>query len=415
MALLFALPIGLRLILLPHHPVPTPQIYDEFAHLLVADTLSHFRLANAVHPLHRFFETFFTLQEPSYSSIYPLGQGLVMALGRAIFATPWAGVLIGTGALCALCYWMLRAWTTPLWALIGGVLAVIEFGPLSEWTNTYWGGSAAACAGCLVLGALPRLRQDSLRRNWRERDAILLGAGFGLHVLTRPYESVFLAASAALFFAPWKAIRWPKVWHRYARGAAGAWPDPAAEQAGDRKLDHAAVSAQPVSVRRAGIAGVSGAASATSPVDAAAGDRIPVADVVSRPGAARRCSPILLRLEYRVRYYRFFFLPALYLALPFFFAALREWRFQWVAVHACAVRPRRELLPVLLSALHRGADLFVRAGERDRAAAVVPLADFDGARSRVDDSSAMRSTFRAVVRSASVRSRRRCFRTKPGT
>src|SRR5580704_5237009 len=199
---LAVLPVALRLILLPRHPVPTPNIYDEFAHLLVADTLSHFRLANPAHPLHRFFETFFTLQEPTYSSIYPLGQGLVMAVGRAIFGTPWAGVLAGTGAFCALCYWMLRAWTTPVSALIGGVLAVIEFGPLSEWTNTYWGGSVAACAGCLVFGALPRLRE-----RWQRRDAILLGAGLGLHLLTRPYESIFLLLAVILFFAPWRGLR----------------------------------------------------------------------------------------------------------------------------------------------------------------------------------------------------------------
>src|SRR5579862_953255 len=61
-------PVALRLMLLARHPAPSPDIYDEFAHLLVADTLSHLRLANPVHPLHRFFETFFTLQEPSYSS-----------------------------------------------------------------------------------------------------------------------------------------------------------------------------------------------------------------------------------------------------------------------------------------------------------------------------------------------------------
>ena len=51
MLLLAALPVALRLALLPHHPVPTPDIYDEFGHLLVADTLSHFRLANPPHPL----------------------------------------------------------------------------------------------------------------------------------------------------------------------------------------------------------------------------------------------------------------------------------------------------------------------------------------------------------------------------
>jgi hypothetical protein len=37
-------------------------------------------------------------------------------------------------------------------------------------------------------------------------------------------------------------------------------------------------------------------------------------------------------LEYRVRFYRFFFLAPLYLVFPFFFATLRDVRFLWVAV-----------------------------------------------------------------------------------
>jgi hypothetical protein len=38
------------------------------------------------------------------------------------------------------------------------------------------------------------------------------------------------------------------------------------------------------------------------------------------------------RLGQRVRFYRFFFLTPLYLALPMFLVALREWRFVWVAL-----------------------------------------------------------------------------------
>src|ERR1700684_319268 len=129
MLLLAALPIALRLLLLPNHPVPIPDVYDEFGHLLVADTLRHFRLANPPHSLHQFFETFFVLQQPTHSSIYPVGQGMALAIGRLLFGHPWGGVLLCTAAFCALSYWMLRAWTTPGWALMGGLLAVFEFGP----------------------------------------------------------------------------------------------------------------------------------------------------------------------------------------------------------------------------------------------------------------------------------------------
>ena len=104
MLLLGALPVVLRLASLRHHPVPTPDLYDEFGHLLVADTLRHFRLANPAHPMSRFFETLFVLQQPSYSSIYPVGQGLALAIGWTLFGVPWAGVLLATAAFCALCY-----------------------------------------------------------------------------------------------------------------------------------------------------------------------------------------------------------------------------------------------------------------------------------------------------------------------
>jgi hypothetical protein len=61
MVLFAALPVVLRLALLPHHPAPAPDLYDEFSHLLAADTLRHFRLANPPHALPQFFETFFVL------------------------------------------------------------------------------------------------------------------------------------------------------------------------------------------------------------------------------------------------------------------------------------------------------------------------------------------------------------------
>src|SRR5207245_3289980 len=48
--------------------------------------------------------------------------------------------------------------------------------------------------------------------------------------------------------------------------------------------------------------------------------------------AAETVSRFLGRLEYRVRFYRFFFFAPLYLALAAFLLALREWRFAWVAV-----------------------------------------------------------------------------------
>src|SRR6185437_14245790 len=88
-----------------------------------------------------------------------------------------------------------RAWTSPGWALAGGILAACLFGPLCYWTNCYWGGAVSASAGCLVFGALPRLRDQPDFRN-----GALLGLGLSMQLLTRPFESIFLVLSVLLYW-----------------------------------------------------------------------------------------------------------------------------------------------------------------------------------------------------------------------
>lgn len=331
MLFLAALPVLLRLALLAHHPVPTPDVYDEFGHLLVAGTLRHFRLANPPHAMARFFETFFVLQEPTYSSIYPVGQGLALALGWTLFGLPWAGVLLSTAAFCALAYWMLRGWTTPLWSLAGGLLAVFQFGPLNQWMNNYWGGSLAAAAGCLVFGALPRLRAGS-----RPRDAVLLGTGLALHLLIRPFESIFLALSVVLFFLPDLRHR-----HRLRRLAAPALIASLTvlPAIGLTLLQNRQITGRwttlPYRLSQYQYGVPSGLTFEPDPVPHRELTPQQALDYRMqrgfRAGEAETVAGYLARLEYRVRFYRFFFLAPLYLALPCFLASLREFRFLWVA------------------------------------------------------------------------------------
>ncbi len=199
MCFLAALPILLRLALLRHNPVPVPQTSDDFSFLLLGDTLAHFRLANPTHPMHRFFESIFVLQEPSYSSIYPLGQGIVLGLGQLLAGVPWAGVAASVGLFCSACFWMLKGWVRPQLALLGALMAVMLFGPLNQWMNNYWGGAVSGIAGCLVFGAVPRVW-----RTGRARDVAVLGAGLGLQALSRPFEAVLLAVCLlpAILFVP---------------------------------------------------------------------------------------------------------------------------------------------------------------------------------------------------------------------
>jgi hypothetical protein len=332
MLLLAALPVVLRLALLPHHPIPTPDIYDEFGHLLVADTLRHFRLANPPHALPQFFETFFVLQEPTYTPIYPVGQGLILALGWTILGHPWAGVVISIAAFCSLCYWMLRAWVTPGWALLGGVLAVIEFGPLNQWMNSYWGGAVPAAAGCLVFGALPRLRANA-----RLRDGAWLGIGLALHLLTRQYESIFLALSVILFFLT--DLRQWSFSLRLARPAAVALAI-VCLALGVTLLQNKRITGSWTTLPEALSQYQYGVPAALTFQP----DPMPHRELTPqqaldykmqrgfRGSHAETLTSFLLRLEYRVRYYRFFFLAPLYFVLPIFLVTIREFRFVWVVL-----------------------------------------------------------------------------------
>jgi hypothetical protein len=333
MAAVALLPVVLRLALLPNHPVPVPDIYDEFGHLLAADTLRHLRLANPPHALPQFFETQFVLQQPAYSSIYPIGQGLILALGGTLFGHPWAGVLLAVAAFSALCYWMLRAWTTPPWALFGGVLAAIGFGPLCYWMNSYWGGAAAAAAGCLVFGALPRLiKAESTTRN-----ALLMGIGLGLHFLIRPYESVFLFLSVLLLLLPLaKRARKLKSFGKPAALAGLAVLIALGITLVQNRQVTGSWTMLPYTLSRYQYGVPASLTFQANPVPHRELNREQELNYRMQAGfrgsAPETWKSFLERLEYRVRFYRFFFLAPLYLVLPAFLWACREFRFAWVAI-----------------------------------------------------------------------------------
>ncbi len=311
------MPVALRLALVPWFPVPVPAGADDFGHLLLGDTVAHFRFANPVHPMHRFFEAVFVLQQPSYSSIYPAGQGIVLALGQLIFGHPWAGVLISAGLFCGLCYWMLRAWVTPEWALLGGLLAVAEFGPLCEWMNDYWGGAVSAAAACLVFGALPRLRS-------RPASAWLLGLGFAVQFISRPAESLLLAIAAGLYLA----VRRPPA-KLLIPVLLGVLPGVAATLVQDRQVT-GSWTMLPYQLSRFEYGVPAAFTFQPNPVPHRALTREQQLDYAAQCAIHDTAGTFAQRLWERMRFYRFFFLAPLWLALPAFLWKLREFRFAWV-------------------------------------------------------------------------------------
>ena len=176
--------------------VPDPIIHDEFSYLLGADTLAHGRLTNPSPALPEFFEAPHVLVEPSYTSKYPPGQPLFLALGQ-MAGQPIRGVWLGCGLFAASLCWMLQAWeSSRKWALTvtcagdrhAGHLDVLGAIVLGRHAGRDWRRSG----GALLLGGLRR----TMRRP-HAIDSVFTAAGVILLANTRPYEGLLVCVPAA--------------------------------------------------------------------------------------------------------------------------------------------------------------------------------------------------------------------------
>jgi hypothetical protein len=322
MLLLAVLPVLLRLALIPHYPIPVPRVTDDFSYLLLADTFRHFRMSNPVHPLYQFFETFFVLQQPSYSSIFPPGQGILLAVFWLCFGSPWVGVAFSIAALSSLTFWMLRGWVTQAMAFLGGIFAALMFGPLNQWMNSYWGGALSAIAGCLVFGSLPRLI-------YGRKYAVTLGAGLAIQLLTRPFEFVLLAASVVVYLLVERLVIWKQI------GIAGLCLLPAIVfLAVDNHAVTGSWTTLPYQASRYQYGIPASFTFEPNPIPHNELTREQELDyeIQSQLHGTGTDSPgrYVQRLFARVRFARFFFLAPLYGALVFFLLPLRNHRSRWI-------------------------------------------------------------------------------------
>jgi hypothetical protein len=187
----------IRSALIPVSGIPLPRYHDEYSYLLAGDTFAHGRLTNPPHPMWMHFETFHVIWHPTYMSMYPPGQGLVLAAGE-ILGNAWIGQLMCAALMCAAICWMLQGWIPPRWALLGGVLAIPRLGFLSYWTNGFWSACLPALGGALVLGALPRVKQ-----HLRWRDSVIMAIGLFILANSRPYEGLLLSVGVAIALLAW--------------------------------------------------------------------------------------------------------------------------------------------------------------------------------------------------------------------
>lgn len=188
---------------------PHPQIQDEFSYLLAADTFAAGRLANPPHPHWQHLETFHVIQQPTYASKYPPGQGAFLAAGQWLVGEPLAGVWLLSAFATVACYWMLRGWAAPRWALLGGALVVLHPGYHLVWGQSYWGGALALAGGALVFGGAVRIV-----RRARLGDAVLMALGAVLLAASRPFEGFVYC----LLVGAWVLLR------MYRTGLPAPWP-----------------------------------------------------------------------------------------------------------------------------------------------------------------------------------------------
>ncbi len=180
---------------------PLPRVHDEFSYLLAADTFAHGRLTNPPHPMWEHFETFHVLQQPTYASKYPVGQGLILALGGVLLGHPFYGVCFSVALMSAGVCWMLRGIMPARWGLFGGFMVIVLYGCSSYWARSYWGGAMAGLGGALAYGGFFRLM-----RRVRIFPAVIGGIGLAILANTRPYEGL-LAVAPLVCVGLWKMLR----------------------------------------------------------------------------------------------------------------------------------------------------------------------------------------------------------------
>jgi hypothetical protein len=164
---------------------PVPQVFDEFGYLLTSNTFANGRLATTSPSLPEFFESFAIIVDPVYAGkVFP-GQGVFLAIGERLTGHPVAGVWLTSALFCAAICWMLQAWSGRLTGLLGGFLMIVQFGALSHWSQTYWGGAVSALGGALVFGAARRLWNG-----FSMAPAVVLGTGVVILASSRPAEGM---------------------------------------------------------------------------------------------------------------------------------------------------------------------------------------------------------------------------------
>jgi hypothetical protein len=181
-----------------------PNLHDDFANLLIADTLLHGRLTNPTPPSHELLQTFHVVVEPTYAGKFPIGTGAFLALGQLLFGAWHTGVWIAAGIACASLTWMLLAELPLRWAWTFGMFAALHPMWQTGWSQEYTHGWLAITAMSLVLGGLLRMRRSGVELKWS--DPLAVACGLVMGIFSRPFETAILSLALGAWIA-WGLVR----------------------------------------------------------------------------------------------------------------------------------------------------------------------------------------------------------------
>jgi hypothetical protein len=187
--MVFAVSMTVLLFLHAIHGTPDPRIHDEFSYLLAADTFAHGKLTNPTPGLAEHFATYHVLLEPTYQSKYPPAQGLALALGSRLFGHAIYGVFLALAAGIAATVWAACAVLPLRWAMLCGLIIILNPFLIADWGFSYWGGGVALLGGGLVLGGVLR---NTEKPNLPA--SLLLVLGLAILSISRPFEGLILSA-----------------------------------------------------------------------------------------------------------------------------------------------------------------------------------------------------------------------------
>lgn len=177
-----------------------PRDHDEFCNLLAADTILHGRLANPTPSVWEPLQTYHVIFEPAYASKYPLGYGLLIALGWSLLGTPIAASWLAAALATTSAVWMLAAVVNRRWALLIGLLVALHPVMQVTWSQSLFGGWLTLTGAVLLTGGVLRLR-----RRITAHAASIAGVGIAVLALSRPFEGViFTLLSALLLWLSWR-------------------------------------------------------------------------------------------------------------------------------------------------------------------------------------------------------------------